>query len=64
MNSLVLTNIQNSNYFKYQLYDLHTYHQVVEEITKKVGREWGLGVGHGHVTMHGDRDDHTFVSWV
>ena len=37
MNSLVLNNIQNSNYFKYQLYELHTYHQVIEEITRKVG---------------------------
>jgi len=36
LNSLVLTNIQNSIYFKYNLYDINTYHGVLEEISKKV----------------------------
>jgi hypothetical protein len=36
MNSMILTNIQASPYFKNQLYELKTYHAVVDEIYYKV----------------------------
>ena len=37
LNHLVLTNIQNSSYFKVRLFELKTYHEVVDEIYYKVG---------------------------
>ena len=36
LNHLVLTNIQNSPYFKVRLFELKTYHEVVDEIYYKV----------------------------
>ena len=36
LNSMILTNIQASPYFKNQLYELKTYHAVVDEIYYKV----------------------------
>lgn len=36
LNSLVLANIQASPYFKHHLYELKTYHQVIDEIYYKV----------------------------
>ncbi|CAB3376031.1 Hypothetical predicted protein [Cloeon dipterum] len=36
MNNLILTNIQASHYFKMNLYELKTYHEVVDEIYYKV----------------------------
>lgn len=36
LNSMVLTNILASPYFKNQLYQLKTYHEVVDEIYYKV----------------------------
>jgi len=36
LNSLVLANIQASPYFKVQLYELKTYHQVIDEIYTRV----------------------------
>ncbi|XP_052789576.1 pre-mRNA-splicing factor 38B-like [Mya arenaria] len=36
LNSLILTNIQSSPYFKVQLYELKTYHEVIDEIYYKV----------------------------
>lgn len=36
LNSLILTNIQGSPYFKVQLYNLKTYHEVVDEIYYRV----------------------------
>lgn len=36
LNSMILTNIQGSPYFKNQLYELKTYHEVVDEIYYKV----------------------------
>lgn len=36
LNSLVLANIQASPYFKVHLYELKTYHQVIDEIYYKV----------------------------
>lgn len=36
LNSMILTNIQSSPYFKNQLYELKTYHAVVDEIYYKV----------------------------
>ena len=38
LNSLLLTNIQSSPYFKVKLYELKTYHEVIDEIYYKVGR--------------------------
>ena len=37
MNPMILTNIQSSPYFKVKLYELKTYHEVVDEIYFKVG---------------------------
>ena len=37
LNPLILTNIQSSPYFKVNLYELKTYHEVVDEIYYKVG---------------------------
>lgn len=37
MNHLILTNIQSSPYFKVNLYELKTYHEVIDEIYYKVG---------------------------
>ena len=36
MNSMILTNIQSSTYFKTNLYELKTYHAVVDEIYYRV----------------------------
>ncbi|XP_034234160.1 pre-mRNA-splicing factor 38B isoform X2 [Thrips palmi] len=36
MNPLILTNIQSSHYFKVNLYELKTYHEVIDEIYYKV----------------------------
>jgi pre-mRNA-splicing factor 38B len=36
LNHLILTNIQASPYFKVQLYELKTYHEVIDEIFYKV----------------------------
>ena len=36
LNSLILTNIQGSSYFKVQLFSLKTYHEVVDEIYYRV----------------------------
>ncbi|XP_050527743.1 pre-mRNA-splicing factor 38B isoform X3 [Daktulosphaira vitifoliae] len=36
LNSLILTNIQSSHYFKVNLYELKTYHEVIDEIYYKV----------------------------
>jgi len=36
LNHLVLTNVQNSPYFKVRLFELKTYHEVVDEIYHKV----------------------------
>ena len=36
LNTLILSNIQASPYFKVQLYDLKTYHQVIDEIYTRV----------------------------
>lgn len=37
LNPMILTNILSSPYFKVQLYELKTYHEVVDEIYFKVG---------------------------
>lgn len=39
LNSMVLTNIQSSPYFKNELFKLKTYHEVVDEIYYKVRKE-------------------------
>lgn len=39
LNSLILTNIQGSPYFKVQLFALKTYHEVVDEIYNRVSIE-------------------------
>ncbi|XP_050443193.1 pre-mRNA-splicing factor 38B isoform X2 [Adelges cooleyi] len=36
LNTLILTNIQSSHYFKVNLYELKTYHEVIDEIYYKV----------------------------
>lgn len=36
LNPLILTNVQNSPYFKNDLYQLKTYHEVVDEIYYQV----------------------------
>lgn len=36
LNALILTNIQSSHYFKVNLYELKTYHEVIDEIYYKV----------------------------
>lgn len=36
LNTMILTNIQASPYFKVQLYELKTYHQVIDEIYTRV----------------------------
>lgn len=36
LNTLVLTNIQSSPYFKVNLFELKTYHEVIDEIYYKV----------------------------
>lgn len=36
LNPLILTNIQSSHYFKVNLYELKTYHEVIDEIYYKV----------------------------
>ena len=38
LNHLILTNIQSSPYFKVNLYELKTYHEVIDEIYYKVGK--------------------------
>ena len=39
LNSMVLTNIQASPYFKVQLFECKTYHEVIDEIYNKVRHE-------------------------
>lgn len=36
LNTLILTNIQSSPYFKVNLFELKTYHEVIDEIYYKV----------------------------
>jgi pre-mRNA-splicing factor 38B len=36
LNSMILTNIQSSQYFKKDLYELKTYHAVIDEIYYRV----------------------------
>lgn len=36
LNSMILTNIQSSMYFKKELYELKTYHEVIDEIFYRV----------------------------
>ena len=36
MNSMILTNIQSSTYFKQKLFELKTYHEVIDEIYYRV----------------------------
>ena len=36
LNSMILTNIQSSTYFKQKLVDLKTYHEVIDEIYYRV----------------------------
>lgn len=48
LNPMILTNILSSPYFKVQLYELKTYHEVVDEIYFKVSGignrpNWGTG---------------------
>ena len=40
LNSLILANIQASPYFKVQLYELKTYHQVIDEIYTRVSDKY------------------------
>ncbi len=42
MNHLILTNIQSSPYFKVNLYELKTYHEVIDEIYYKVGEKCNI----------------------
>ena len=48
MNSMILTNIQSSTYFKTNLYELKTYHAVIDEIFYRVSfpvksvRDWNM----------------------
>lgn len=42
LNPMILTNVLSSPYFKVQLYELKTYHEVVDEIYFKV--TWTLAV--------------------
>ncbi|KAI0978754.1 hypothetical protein GJ496_000342 [Pomphorhynchus laevis] len=48
LNSLILTNIQSSHYFKINLYELKTYHEVIDEIYNKVQHlePWEKGSRH------------------
>lgn len=39
LNPMILTNVLSSPYFKVQLYELKTYHEVVDEIYFKVNRQ-------------------------
>lgn len=50
LNPMILTNILSSPYFKVQLYELKTYHEVVDEIYFKVRRVLALG-GQGAVGL-------------
>jgi len=36
LNSMILTNIQSSTYFKQKLFELKTYHEVIDEIYYRV----------------------------
>ena len=36
MNSMILTNIQASNYYKQKLSELKTYHEIIDEIYNRV----------------------------
>jgi len=50
LNPMILTNILSSPYFKVQLYELKTYHEVVDEIYFKVSLRaapWGLRTPRG-----------------
>lgn len=42
LNPMILTNVLSSPYFKVQLYELKTYHEVVDEIYFKVTLEYVL----------------------
>lgn len=57
MNHLILTNIQSSHYFKVNLYELKTYHEVIDEIYYKVSHlepwEKGSRVTAGQTGMCG-----------
>ncbi|OQR68364.1 pre-mRNA-splicing factor 38B-like [Tropilaelaps mercedesae] len=57
LNTMILTNIQGSAYFKVTLYKLKTYHQVIDEIYYNVGHlepwERGSRKTSGHVGMCG-----------
>lgn len=45
LNNMVLTNVLQSPYFKNQLYQLKTYHEVVDEIYYKVRAGQGSSLG-------------------
>lgn len=45
LNPMILTNILSSPYFKVQLYELKTYHEVVDEIYFKVSPRAALAPG-------------------
>ena len=44
LNNMILTNIQSSPYFKVNLFELKTYHEVVDEIYYKVGTTWVVAI--------------------
>ncbi|KAL7672545.1 hypothetical protein ACOME3_007429 [Neoechinorhynchus agilis] len=48
LNAMILTNIQSSYYFKVELYELKTYHEVIDEIYNKVTHlePWEKGSRH------------------
>ena len=41
LNSMILTNIQSSPYFKEDLYEYKTFHEVIDQIYYKVGSRIG-----------------------
>lgn len=52
LNSLVLANIQASPYFKVQLYELKTYHQVIDEIYTRVsGHLYCRAFGNAYILL-------------
>ena len=48
LNSMILTNVLSSPYFKNELFQLKTYHEVVDEIYYKVRMEKGRRRIEGH----------------
>lgn len=48
LNSMILTNVLSSPYFKNELFQLKTYHEVVDEIYYKVRTEKGRRRIEGH----------------